>query len=246
MEELRSTEALDREILEDARKKAFRILKTADESLGNQARDWEQKTEKMIDSVRKSYAEKTKKDGEEIFARLPLDKRRLRTEYAEKNLLSAMNEFLRSLPAETRLAVMERELKLRLDVCREEAAPGAASIVVPGADAAGAPAFGASAATSGSAGAPGAAPAAAGILRGADIVYSGLKLQEAKELLKKAGFAGDYKYSEDPQEREFPSLVINTESVKISVSIEAAAAALLSEKRAELAAALLGEGVLND
>ena len=35
MEELQSTDILDREILEDARKKAYRILKTAAETVAN-------------------------------------------------------------------------------------------------------------------------------------------------------------------------------------------------------------------
>jgi hypothetical protein len=34
--------------------------------------------------------------------------------------------------------------------------------------------------------------------------------------------------------------------MKITASVESAAASLLKEKRAELASALLGEGVLND
>jgi hypothetical protein len=41
VEELQSTEALDREILEDARKKAFKILKGADESAASSKKSWE-------------------------------------------------------------------------------------------------------------------------------------------------------------------------------------------------------------
>ena len=205
MEELKSTDVLDREILEDARKKAYKILKTADETLETQTRDWEEKTGNMLDSVRKNYAEKTKKETEEIFARLPLDKRRLRSETAENNLVKAMNDFLRSLPRETLLAVLEKELLKRLEACNEE-----------------------------------------GIMQGAGILYSGMELSEARGFFEKVSSAGDLNYSEDPLFHEFPGMVINTLSMKISASVEAAAAVLLKEKRAELAAALMGEEVLND
>ena len=61
MEELKSTELLDREILEDARKKAHKILNTAGDSLGAQTRDWDEKIRSALASIGKSYAEKTKK-----------------------------------------------------------------------------------------------------------------------------------------------------------------------------------------
>jgi hypothetical protein len=48
MEELQSTEALDREILEDARKKAFKILKTAGETEAASQTAWDRKLEKTL------------------------------------------------------------------------------------------------------------------------------------------------------------------------------------------------------
>jgi hypothetical protein len=46
--------------------------------------------------------------------------------------------------------------------------------------------------------------------------------------------------------REFPSVVIDLPSAKITSSVEAAARTLLLEKRAELAAALLGPEAVYD
>ena len=86
MEELRTTEVLGNEILEDARKKALKILKTADETLETQNRDWDKKIKRQLDSIRKTYEERTKKTNEEIQARLPLDRRRLRSETTESFL----------------------------------------------------------------------------------------------------------------------------------------------------------------
>ena len=221
MEELKSTEVLDREILEDARKKAHKILKTADETLESQTQQWGKKIQRSVDSIRNVYAERIKKTEEEILARLPLDKRRLRSETAEKFLMDAMDKFLRSLSREKLLSILEGELLERLKACSEEAAPGRGSPP--------------------------------------DFIYSGLDLSEARGVLKKAlgamesggssvwsGEQKDWNLNEDTHSHEFPFIVINTQTVKITASVETAARAMMNEKRAELAAALLGEGVLND
>ena len=205
MEELRSTEVLAREILEDAHKKAQKLLKHADETSEAQARESEKRTRDAIDTARKNYGEKTKKDSEGILSRLPLDKRRLRSEFAVKNLADAMDGFLRSLPRETLLSVLERELEALIKTCKDDIS-----------------------------------------IHEAGICYSGLSLSEIRELLKKLSMKGNFDFREDPHSHEFPWVVIETQAVKISASVENAAAALLKFHRAELAAALLGEGVLND
>ena len=215
MEELRTTEVLDKEILEDARKKALKILKTADDTLAVQKQDWDKKEKRAIASIQRTYAARLKKTEEEIYARLPLDKRRLRSETAEGLLKKAMDGFLRSLARETQLSVLERTLTAQLVALTENAAVGET-----------------------------------------DVRYCGMGLAEAKTLLQEAikgtvselgnAFDSNFRFTEEAQKREFPSIVVNTCAMKISASVEGAAAALLKEKRAELAAALLGEGVLND
>ena len=234
MEELRTTEVLDREILEDARKKAAKILKNADDTLATQDRDWEKKIQDAVQSIGNVYAERTKRETDEILARLPLDKRRLRTERAESLLHNAINDFLRGLRRETLLSILERELLERFGdwAGREKGTP--------------------------------AMPAA-------QVSYSGLSLSETRDLLKRvinklggksANFTPEKTIVENWELKEglsenktsgdksgaqgFPSIVINTQSLKIIASVEEAAGNLLEEKRAELAAALLGEGVLND
>ncbi|GHU66262.1 hypothetical protein FACS189447_06770 [Spirochaetia bacterium] len=119
MEELRSTEVLDREILEDARKKAFKILKSADDTVQSQTKRWEKKTVKAVEGIRKTYAQRLETLREEILARLPLDKRRLRSETAERFLRDAMEAFLRGLPRSEVLAVLEKEFSERADACAE-------------------------------------------------------------------------------------------------------------------------------
>jgi V/A-type H+/Na+-transporting ATPase subunit E len=214
MEELRTTEVLGNEILEDARKKALKILKTADDTLAAQNRDWDRKIKRSVDSIRRTFAERTKKTNEEIQARLPLDKRRLRSETTEGFLVKAIDDFLRTLSREKLLLVLERELSSRLKICAED------------------------------------------IARHRSIVrYSGLSLGEAKAVLEKVSGAleatdfltsPDWEYRADSVVREFPLIFIETKTFRMIASVKSASKYLLKSKRAELAAALLGEGVLND
>jgi vacuolar-type H+-ATPase subunit H len=124
MEELQSTDVLDKEILEDARKKARRILKTADETVAVSGEKWETQTRQALDTIRQTYAQRTQKSREEIMARLPLDKRRIYSEKVETLLHSAMGEYLGGLPREKLLSLLETELRLRAGELPE---PGAGS-----------------------------------------------------------------------------------------------------------------------
>ncbi|MDR1565813.1 MAG: ATPase [Treponema sp.] len=201
MEELRSTEVLDREILEDARKKAFKILKTADDTVRSQAQRWEKKTRKAVADIRGIYARRVEKVKEEILARLPLDKRRLRSETAEHFLLEAMENFLATLSRKQLLSVLDREFTERLADC-----PGLESKAV--------------------------------------LLYSGMTGEEAGGIVKNREW--ELRHDESPGRSKFPALVLNAPSVRVIASVEKAAMELLEDKRAELAACLLSQGVLND
>jgi hypothetical protein len=213
MEELRSTEALDREILEDARKKAYKILKTAEDAQSAQTRTWDRKLKRAVDSLRKSYEEKKNKTRDELLARLPLDKRRLRAETAEKSLRKAMDGFLRGLPREKVLFILESELSGRFRFLSMEGKEEGAKA-----------------------------------LAGAGVFYSGLNDSEARLVLNRAfgPACSGWVLTEDRHHAEFPFIVINAPAMKITASVENAASDLLKDKRAELAAALLGGEALND
>ncbi|MDR2111463.1 MAG: ATPase [Spirochaetaceae bacterium] len=210
MEELRSTEILDREILEDARKKAYRILKAADDTVTSSAESWEKKTERALAGVRKKYAERSAKAREEIMARLPLDKRRARSEYFEGCLKSAMDAYLSGLKRDTLLALLEAELAVRFAEYRET-----------GED-------------------PAPVPWRA--------CFRGLHEAEAAALLKKLAprpfdLQGDGLFD---LAGTFPAVVVNTPSARIIASVDAAAGALLDDRRGELVSALIGAEALND
>lgn len=119
MEELRTTEALDREILEDARKKADRILKTAGQTIQSIEQQWKDKLRHAIEELEQTYRHRTEKAVQEIMARLPLDKRRARSEWAERMIQRATESFCSALPRDNVLSLMEAELSKRLQVITE-------------------------------------------------------------------------------------------------------------------------------
>ncbi|MDR1058474.1 MAG: ATPase [Treponema sp.] len=219
MEELHNTEVLDREILEDARKKAHRILKAAEDTVKEQTAAWEKKTRQELETLRRQYAERLERSREEILARLPLDKRRLRSEAMEFLLRRGMKQFLEELSRESLLSVLTGELRFRLEACaeldRETQRPR--------------------------------------------ILYRGLSAAEALGIFKQLGLipAAEQPPAAEEEQRpaedlafihggSLPGVLIETPQVRISVSVDAAAETLLEDKRAELAAALLGEGALDD
>ena len=240
MEELVTTEVLDREILEDARKKAFKILKTADETIAAKEREWEKKTSLDLESIRKNYAGRIKKAQDEITARLPLDMRRLRSETAEGCLKKAINNFLVSLEREKLLAIVANELLERFKVCMRNGD------------------FSYGGAANGGAAMDGKGSA----LNRPRLSFSAMSSGEIKGLLEKV-IGSLQKEDSDPasfwhfedfelqntepaDKGDFPSVVVNMRGIKITASVAAAADSLMREKRSELASALLGKEVLDD
>jgi len=204
MEELQSTEALDREILEDARKKAFKILKSADESVKASKAAWEGKLEGTLKKARKKYDEKAAEARREILARLPMDKRRIRSKTIDRFLNKAMEDFLGSLDRRSLLHILEKELAQR-------AALGS-----------------------------GESP---GDLRKGELRYRGLSREECSALVSASFHGMTFRYIEDSLYTvpgAFPAIVIDFPHLRIIASADRAAQDLLLDKRAELAAALLG------
>jgi vacuolar-type H+-ATPase subunit E/Vma4 len=119
MEELQTTEILDREILEDARKKAYRILKTADETVKTKAGEWEKKISATVDDLRQKYEEQRALAAAEIMARLPMDKRRAKAEKIESLFRQAVDAWYAGLGREQVLAILKQELTERLAECEE-------------------------------------------------------------------------------------------------------------------------------
>ena len=113
MEELQSTELLDREILEDARKKALRILKLSEDTIDSQNAMREQKLTEEIKKLEEKYNLQKKTEAERVMARLPIDKLRIKIEKIEGMLHSAADNWFKSLSREQILKLLCDELVIR-------------------------------------------------------------------------------------------------------------------------------------
>jgi V/A-type H+/Na+-transporting ATPase subunit E len=114
MEELKSTEALDREILEDAQKKAARLLRNAEQAANASEREWAKKAETDIAELERKHAERVAERRKETLGRLPRDKRRERAERAERLRGAAMADYLAALPRLKLLSLVQKELSARV------------------------------------------------------------------------------------------------------------------------------------
>lgn len=117
MEELQSTEILDREILEDARKKVMRILKAADETIRSQTAEWEMKTMTTVDELDKKYNEQRETDTAKVMTKLPIDKHRSKIEKIESLLYSAVESWFKNLNRQRILELLTEKLAKRLTLC---------------------------------------------------------------------------------------------------------------------------------
>lgn len=119
MEELQSTDNLDREILEDARKKAWRILKTSDETIRTNSAEWEKKIHNTLDDLKKKYQKRAEMACSEIIARVPVEKRRIKAQVIDRFLNNAVQTWLSGLDRGYIISLLINELNGRLTRCNE-------------------------------------------------------------------------------------------------------------------------------
>lgn len=117
MEELQSTEILDREIMEDARKKAHRLLKTADDTIKTKTAEWEKSLSEAVAMLEEKYSQLGRSVKGEIMARLPIDKQRAKAKKIEEMLYAAVETWYAGLSRERVLALLKNELAQRIAVC---------------------------------------------------------------------------------------------------------------------------------
>jgi len=208
MEELNSTEILDREILEDARKKAMRILKTADDTVRTKTSEWEKKTHEAIIELEKKYNGQRDEAAVNIMARLPVDKLRTKAEKIENMLQSAVKTWYESLSRQRILEILTDEFAKRLSLCAEFADSEKKRVF-----------------------------------------YSVLNRKEAENVVKNASSItsknwSDYNMEESFSDSCYPSITLETEDIRIIVSIQKTVDLLLQEKRTELVEALVGNAFI--
>ena len=108
MEELRSTEVLDKEIETDARKKAERILAKADSDGKALVADVANRIEKFTEEKTAEYQKKTENYRADRDAVVPLEKERFLVSFIESAIVKAIDSYLDALGEEKRIALAVR------------------------------------------------------------------------------------------------------------------------------------------
>ena len=97
MEEIKGTEALEREILEDAGKRADRIVRKTREEADRLRSASVASLEDRLGGLKRQYLEKTAQLEKETFSRLPLEMTRLKARFIDETMRKSVREFLDSL-----------------------------------------------------------------------------------------------------------------------------------------------------
>ncbi len=108
MEELRSTEVLDKEIETDARKKAERILAKADSDGKALVADVANRIEKFTEEKTAEYQKKTENYRADRDAVVPLEKERFLVSFIESAIVKAIDSYLDALGEKKRIALAVR------------------------------------------------------------------------------------------------------------------------------------------
>ena len=120
MEELRSTEILDKEIEADARKKAEKILARAEEESKSILADVSRRLEEAQSQKKAYYGEKLAQYEKAIAEALPLEKGRYLVSFYSDMVSKAFNDYLENLGSEKRLALIEKRLSNLPRTCFEK------------------------------------------------------------------------------------------------------------------------------
>lgn len=111
MEELRSTEILDKEIEADARKKADKILKNAEAEAEKILSDVESRVKEAEEQKEKYYGSKFNQFEKNLEAALPLEKERFLVSFYDDSVSKALNDYLENIGTEKRLSLIEKRFQ---------------------------------------------------------------------------------------------------------------------------------------
>ena len=109
MEEIGNTEAIQKEILEEARKTAEKILREADEEVAHSAAQAIERARVSKEEVGKSAETWMTRYRAETLARLPLEKIRYKTDLVDRRVRRALEDFMKGL-GEERIASLAETL----------------------------------------------------------------------------------------------------------------------------------------
>jgi V/A-type H+-transporting ATPase subunit E len=102
-----TTEAIRKEILDDARKKAEHLLREAEEELARAKAAGEAEIAAAVELIRTSSEQRVKRSRAETLARIPLEKTRMKTAFVDAKIREAMDRFMAGFPEARVLGLVE-------------------------------------------------------------------------------------------------------------------------------------------
>jgi vacuolar-type H+-ATPase subunit E/Vma4 len=105
MEEIAASDSIQKEILDDARKKSEYLLRQADADSARIAAEGEERARLSAAEIARAAEERIKRDREELLARIPLEKARMMTELADRRLRASLDAYMRGFD-EIRIAAL--------------------------------------------------------------------------------------------------------------------------------------------
>ena len=109
MQELRSTEILDKEIEADARRKAEAILKKADEECVQIMEGVKTKLDFSRSEKEEFYKTRLAAIEKDITASIPLEKQRFKVAFVQERLMQAVNKYLAGLEEAEKLELVTKD-----------------------------------------------------------------------------------------------------------------------------------------
>jgi vacuolar-type H+-ATPase subunit E/Vma4 len=111
MEDVRSSETLEKEVLEDARKKAERILKNAEKQIESLEKEWKEKKEAELASLNAEAEAKKNLRKKEMDAAFPLEIQRRKLKFMDNLFGQFLSDFFEKLHPEDFACVLEEKGK---------------------------------------------------------------------------------------------------------------------------------------
>ncbi len=97
MEDIRTSESLEKEVREDARKKAERVLKNAEKQIEDLDKEWTGRIEAELSALEKDFERRKTVFEKGIGASVPLEKSRKKLRFLEERFEEALTAYLSSL-----------------------------------------------------------------------------------------------------------------------------------------------------
>lgn len=111
MQELRSTEILDKEIQEEAQKKVDKILKDAEDECSGIIASVDEKIKEAEKEKKDFYDKKLENFKKNLSASSPLEKERFKISYIQDQIVHYINQYLNNLGAQKRIQLVLKNLQ---------------------------------------------------------------------------------------------------------------------------------------